>query len=102
MPNPFAKPISDAAKAPPRPERARRGEDFVDLQRVNVRLLNELERESASLLNAAHHGKLTRDESTALKDYLRLMKDLLKKDADAAEELPDSELAKIAAKDKAK
>ncbi len=58
--------------------------------------MNVLARETASLLMLSHKQKLTKDESVALTNYLKLIKDLKKEEDAGMENLSDEELEKLA------
>jgi hypothetical protein len=49
-------------------------------------------------MNASYSGKLDRDASTSLKEYLKLMKELRATDKADTEKLSDADLAKAANK----
>jgi hypothetical protein len=68
----------------------------VNIERVERQLLNVLSRETISLLKLSHREKLGRDDATSLANYLKLLKELKKSEAEKLEGLTDEELEKLA------
>ena len=76
--------------------RAARSTKQVNLDHVQRRLFNVLSRESLHLLDESYKGKLDRDDSVALSNYLKLMRDLKAQEENEMENISDEELEKLA------
>lgn len=89
--------INGSQPKKPRKHRAGMSIKHIDLEKIHKRLLNVLSRETAHLLELSYKGKLEKDDSASLTNYLKLLKDLKKPKEEAAEvNLTDEQLEKIA------
>ena len=66
---------------------------------INARLMTILDMDTRALMAECNKGKLGRDGSTALVNYLKTTRDLMKKHAEDTEALSDADLKKIAGGD---
>ncbi len=64
----------------------------VDTEVLKFKLLEVLRRETSHLLTESSEGRLDRDRSVALVNYIKLMNQLEEKEAEKLSELTDEEL----------
>ena len=79
--------------------RAPRGAKKVSLSRLKKQLMTCLERDTLHLMDSSFAGKLSEEESSDLRGYLKLVKELMKDEAKENELVSDADLEKIAEKD---
>jgi hypothetical protein len=66
----------------------------VDLRRVKKKLLTILDRDVSKLMDVSYHNKLTEEEASDLRGYLKLVTNLLEQEQADSKEIPDEELSK--------
>ena len=71
-----------------------------DYDSIQNDLIKVLRKDTRELMNASANGKLNRDDSQSLINYLRFIRDIKKMRGKEEEDLTDEELKKIAEKDK--
>lgn len=74
----------------------------VNLGRLQKRLENVLDYHSKELWKICKYQELNKDQSAAVCNYLKLLKDLKKQEEEKLEHLSDEELEKLAAKNASK
>lgn len=82
----------------PRKSRAGSSLKTVNLQRAEKKLLNILDRQINKLLTISVSGLFSKDESLALVNYVKLLKQIQKDDNQDLDKMTDEELEKLASK----
>jgi hypothetical protein len=92
--------MSDIPQKSPRKRKSRAGKSLknINLDQIQKKLLNVLERETNQLLVLSVDGKLDKDQSDDLNKYLKLLKELRKQEAEELSEMSEEELEKLADK----
>ena len=91
------KPVETPTEKPIKPNKRRTKR--VDISSLEKRATTVLDREINYLLDASHGGKLCKDDSTCLRDYLKTIRDLKKDEDEYLDSLSDEDLAKEAQDD---
>lgn len=95
----WCKTCHNVGRGPERAERNARGTVAgvkINLERLQRRLLTTLNRDSLHLFRAVQDGKLDRDDTAALHQYIKLTNGLLANEAVKEKELTDEQLEAIA------
>jgi len=84
-------------KHPTLPQGSRKGLYIavVSLNKVEKRLLNILSRDVIHLMRAVNEGQLDKNQSDALRGYLKLVRDLKDRDEVIAKDLGEDDLKKM-------
>lgn len=81
-----SKPIVAQVDPPKKKSKAGRSLSNVNLDRLDKAAKTILQREINNLLDASHKGKLSKDDSLSLRDYIKTIRDLRKDTISAPEE----------------
>ncbi len=93
-------PLTNPPNSPKRHRKSKRGTSLkeVNLKRAHKKLLNILDRDINHLLLISREGELKKDQSQALVNYLKLLREFQKEDKLNLENMTDEELERIASK----